>query len=159
MGKKNRSRKLTDPGKADEFHVNPFANLDLDLPEEPQKEFPKKRDDQQTAQTPREKRAKLDPEDQKLLHAFSHDDNVGSAVRGLTVKLSIERKGRGGKTVTVLRGLEEVDVLDQMEICRQLRTHLGTGGRFDEGVMELQGDQRKRAADWLQAQGYRVKGA
>jgi predicted translation initiation factor SUI1 len=158
MGKKNRSRKLTDPGKAEQFHVNPFADLDLDLPEEPQAEFPKKHEDEHAHTPTQEKRAQLDPEDQKLLKAFTHDDNVAPGVKGLTVKLSIERKGRGGKTVTVMRGLEEVDVLDQMEICRQLRTHLGTGGRFDEGVLELQGDQRKRAADWLQTQGYRVKG-
>ena len=159
MGKKNRSKRINDPGKAEEFRVNPFSNLDLELPEEPQEEFPKEHNSPSPCPCSEPgKRVQLTPEDTDLLNAFSHGGEVGASVKGLTVKLSIERKGRAGKTVTLLRGLEDVDMLDQMEMCRELRAHLGTGGRFYEGVLELQGDQRERAAEWLQAQGYRVKG-
>ena len=158
MSRKKRTQALSGHAKPEEFQVNPFAELDLDLPDVPQEEFPKKNEESRKHPPAPEKRAELGAEDHQLLQAFQHEADVDAAMKGLTVRLAVERKGRRGKTVTLLRGLEDLDVLEQMEICRELRCHLGTGGRFDEGVLELQGDQRRRAGDWLQAQGYRVKG-
>lgn len=74
------------------------------------------------------------------------------------VKLRLERKGRRGKSVTVLDDLEgPPEAVD--ELARDLRQHLGVGGTVTETGIELQGDCRERVAARLRADGYTVKGA
>lgn len=67
-----------------------------------------------------------------------------------------ERKGRGGKTVTVVDGvaLHRVDDLDAL--AKTMRKALGTGARVEGNGIVVQGDQRKKAAAWLEKQGATV---
>ena len=63
-----------------------------------------------------------------------------------------ERKGHGGKTVTLVSGL--VGTPEQLdELARQLRRGLGCGATVVEGKIVLQGDQREQAAAWLTRHG------
>ncbi|MBX7193829.1 MAG: translation initiation factor [Sandaracinaceae bacterium] len=62
------------------------------------------------------------------------------------------RKGRGGKTVTAIRGLEAHG--EQLEaIARELKKALGCGASVEDGEVLVQGEQEKRVAAWLEAQG------
>lgn len=63
----------------------------------------------------------------------------------------VERKGRGGKTVTLLRGFQPGDDLDPL--CGELKRHLGCGATVEPGVVVLQGDQRDRLRAWLAGRG------
>lgn len=66
--------------------------------------------------------------------------------------LQREKKGRGGKTVTRLRGLSlPAGALEAL--CKELKQGLGCGAVVEEGDVLLQGDQCKRAAEWLEKQG------
>ena len=69
------------------------------------------------------------------------------------VRVSRENKGRGGKTVTLVRGLP-LPLAELEALGKQLRTHCGTGGTVKDGVVEVQGDHAVRVLAWLQAQGY-----
>jgi len=72
------------------------------------------------------------------------------------VRVSRETGGRGGKTVTVIRGVPLAG--DALAVLgKQLRSACGTGGTLKDGVLELQGDHRARVAAWLQSQGWTVK--
>jgi translation initiation factor 1 len=72
-------------------------------------------------------------------------------------KLRMEKKGRGGKTVTVVFGLPN-NAAFLRDLTQELKRACGTGGTAtDEGV-ELQGDLRERVRELLLARGYRVKG-
>jgi translation initiation factor 1 len=72
-------------------------------------------------------------------------------------KLRMEKKGRGGKTVTVVFGLPN-NAAFLKDLTQELKRACGTGGTAtDEGV-ELQGDLRERVRELLLARGYRVKG-
>jgi len=73
-----------------------------------------------------------------------------------TVTVRIERKGRGGKTVTVVEGLRGPPER-LAEVAKRLKAACGTGGTAKEGSVELQGDHRDRAAKALEAEGYKVK--
>jgi len=74
------------------------------------------------------------------------------------VRVSRETKSRGGKTVTIVRGLPlAMDALDKM--ARQLKAACGTGGTVKDGVVEVQGDHCDKVMALLQAQGYKVKRA
>lgn len=66
--------------------------------------------------------------------------------------LRVQRKGMGGKTVTVLtcQGL----IPDRMEpLAKELRKGLGCGSQVDKGEIILQGDVAERAARWLSGRG------
>ena len=68
----------------------------------------------------------------------------------------MEKKGRGGKTVTVVYGLpQNAEFLK--ELSQELKRACGTGGTVVEGGVELQGDLRPRVRDVLAQRGYIVK--
>jgi translation initiation factor 1 len=72
------------------------------------------------------------------------------------VRLGREKKGRGGKTVTLVRGLA-LDAAELAVLGRQLKTACGSGGTVADGVIEIQGDHVERVLPVLQAKGYAVK--
>lgn len=72
-------------------------------------------------------------------------------------KLRLEKKGRGGKAVTVVYDLPP-DPAALEDLARDLKRALGTGGSVVEGTVELQGDRRDRLREILAAKGFRVKG-
>ena len=75
----------------------------------------------------------------------------------ITAKLRMEKKGRGGKTVTVIAGLPENDAFLK-DLCQDLKRTCGTGGAVIDGGIELQGELRARVRDLLTARGFLVKG-
>ncbi|MSO57463.1 MAG: stress response translation initiation inhibitor YciH [Thermoleophilia bacterium] len=69
------------------------------------------------------------------------------------VRVSREKTGRRGKTVTVVRGLGG----NLASIAADLRKRCGTGGTAKDGVIEIQGDHADRVVARLQEQGHQVK--
>ena len=66
----------------------------------------------------------------------------------------LERRGRGGKEVTVVEHLAlRADERDAW--LKALKAALGCGGTVEEGTLVLQGDQRKRLPALLTARGVR----
>ena len=74
------------------------------------------------------------------------------------VRLFFETKGRGGKGVTVVRGLGLAEA-DLAALGKKLKAACGVGGTAKEGVIELQGDHRDRVLELLKATGRTVKKA
>lgn len=74
------------------------------------------------------------------------------------VRVSRETKGRGGKAVTVVRGLA-MDPAALDKLARQLKAACGSGGTVKDGAVEVQGDHCDKLLALLQAQGHRVKRA
>ena len=70
------------------------------------------------------------------------------------VRIFREKGGRGGKTVTVVRGLPAGDTA---AVATDLKRLCGAGGAVKDGAVELQGDHREKVAARLEARGYRVK--
>ena len=75
----------------------------------------------------------------------------------LVAKLRMEKKGRGGKTVTVVYDLPKNDAFLK-ELGARLKRECGTGGAVTESGIELQGEMRDRVRAILQGLGYTVKG-
>ncbi len=73
-----------------------------------------------------------------------------------TVRVSRESKGRGGKTVTLVRGLA-LDEAALQAMGKQLRSACGAGGTVKDGVLEVQGDHAQKVLTWLLAQGIAAK--
>lgn len=69
----------------------------------------------------------------------------------------MEKKGRAGKTVTVVYDLPQNDQFLK-ELSQELKKACGTGGSVVGSGVELQGDVRDRVRDLLLKRGYVVKG-
>jgi translation initiation factor 1 len=74
------------------------------------------------------------------------------------VRVSRETQRRGGKVVTVIRGVDRDDAT-LAALGKRLRTACGAGGSVKDGVLEVQGDQRDRVVALLEQDGYTVKRA
>lgn len=72
------------------------------------------------------------------------------------IYLHRESKGRGGKTVTLVKGLV-LSEEDLKSLTKQLKQICGTGGTFKDGLIEIQGEHRERIAEALKKLGYKVK--
>jgi translation initiation factor 1 len=69
------------------------------------------------------------------------------------LRVAIEKKGRGGKTVTVVTGFEGTED-DLKELARVLKTKCGVGGAAKDGEVIVQGELKQRVIDLLKAEGY-----
>lgn len=72
------------------------------------------------------------------------------------VTIRLERKGRGGKAVSLIEGLQ-LGVKEREALLKQLKAKLGAGGTIRDEVIEIQGDHRDAVAAQLEALGYRPK--
>ncbi len=86
---------------------------------------------------------------EKVLH-----ENVCPAHQKIAIRL--ERKGRGGKTVTVIDGLQ-MPQKEREELLKQLKVRLGTGGTVKDDSLEIQGDHRDSLMAVLEQLGCRPK--
>ena len=71
-------------------------------------------------------------------------------------RVSRESKGRGGKTVTLVRGLA-LDAAALAALGKRLRSACGAGGTVKDGVLEVQGDHAERVVELLKAERFVVK--
>jgi translation initiation factor 1 len=69
------------------------------------------------------------------------------------LRLSMERAGRGGKTVTVIRGFVGPETA-MNALCKLLKQKCGVGGTAKDGEIIIQGDHRPRLLEILKAEGY-----
>lgn len=74
------------------------------------------------------------------------------------LEIVFERKGRAGKSATIVAGFTLPDS-DVEDIAAQLKRSLGTGGSARGGEILIQGDRRSDVATWLRKKGFKVKGA
>ena len=77
--------------------------------------------------------------------------------RRIVAKLRMEKKGRGGKTVTIVDGLPG-NAAFLKDLCQELKRVCGTGGAVLDSGIELQGDLRDRVRAVLSGKGFQVKG-
>lgn len=75
----------------------------------------------------------------------------------VVAKLRMEKKGRGGKTVTVVYDLPHNEAFLR-ELSQKLKRTCGTGGAVVDNTIELQGELRDRVRNLLQELGFTVKG-
>ena len=88
----------------------------------------------------------------------SDNRTVEQAVPGRVIaKLRVEKKGRGGKTVTVVYDLPNNSEFLK-GLAQELKRACGTGGAVADNTIELQGDLRDRVREYLENKGFLVKG-
>ena len=74
------------------------------------------------------------------------------------IRVSRQTKGRGGKCVTIVKGLP-LDAIALAALGKQLRTACGSGGTVKDGVIEIQGDHCELVIAALAKHGHQAKRA
>ncbi len=74
------------------------------------------------------------------------------------VRVHLDRKGRGGKSVSVITGVKS-PIKGQKALLKHLKTKLGTGGAIKGDNLEIQGDRRDDIVVLLNELGYKAKKA
>ncbi|MFB8791605.1 MAG: translation initiation factor [Potamolinea sp.] len=72
------------------------------------------------------------------------------------LRVQASRKGRGGKTVTVISGFQ-VKPETLAKLLKQLKNQCGTGGTAKENTLEIQGDHTQKLVEILIGLGYKAK--
>ena len=73
-----------------------------------------------------------------------------------TAYLHRDSKGRGGKTVTLIKNLV-LSEEDMKSLAKLLKQSTGSGGTTKDDIIEIQGDHREKIAAVLRKLGYKVK--
>ena len=76
--------------------------------------------------------------------------------RQQTAYLHRDSKGRGGKSVTLIKNLVLSDE-DMKSLAKKIKQDCGVGGTVKDGVIEIQSEQREKIAGILQKLGYKIK--
>lgn len=84
--------------------------------------------------------------------AAQEDKSVATCI----LHVVTDRKGRKGKTATIVEGFTGPDD-DLAELARKLKQRLGAGGSFREGEILIQGDRKEEVCSLLRSLGYKVK--
>ncbi|MFT4567160.1 MAG: putative translation initiation factor SUI1 [Saprospiraceae bacterium] len=93
------------------------------------------------------------PENAPELPAEDLKGDPGEGIYASPVRVYVERKGRKGKTVTLIKGLfADEDAL--IELCKKLKSLCGVGGGVEEDDIMMQGDQRVKIINKLKVMGF-----
>jgi translation initiation factor 1 len=66
-----------------------------------------------------------------------------------------QKAGRGGKTVTVIKGFVGIGLPEKEQLAKAMQKACGTGGTVKNGQIEIQGDKRQEVAHILTEANFR----
>lgn len=66
-----------------------------------------------------------------------------------------QKAGRGGKTVTVVKGFIGIGLPEKEQLAKAMQKACGTGGTVKDGQIEIQGDKREEVARILTEANFR----
>jgi translation initiation factor 1 len=66
-----------------------------------------------------------------------------------------QKAGRGGKTVTVIKGFIGIGLPEKEQLAKAMQKACGTGGTVKNGQIEIQGDKRQEVARILNEANFR----
>ena len=71
------------------------------------------------------------------------------------IRVHLEKKGRGGKAVSLIRGLEDLAKEELETLGKELKSQCGVGGSVKNGEIIIQGEHRDKIIKILKEKGYK----
>lgn len=84
------------------------------------------------------------------------EERTESSIPKPSLKVIVDRKGRKGKTATIIEGFGE-DSEELLSVAKTLKQKLGAGGSARGGEILIQGDRREEVIRLLSGLGYKAK--
>ena len=97
-------------------------------------------------------RALGNPENAPEMPDDSQKESSDHFIAKSIIRVHLEKKGRGGKSVSIIRGLEMTNA-KMKEIEKKIKSHCGVGGTQKNGEIIIQGDHRDKIIDLLKKMG------
>jgi translation initiation factor 1 len=72
------------------------------------------------------------------------------------LKIEVSRKGKGGKTVTIISGFQ-ISLDNLTSLTKVLKNQCGAGGALKDNTIEIQGDHRQKLLEIVTKLGYKAK--
>tara|TARA_B100000212_G_C26898160_1_gene332522 strand:- start:183 stop:491 length:309 start_codon:yes stop_codon:yes gene_type:complete len=72
------------------------------------------------------------------------------------ITIQKEKKGKKGKTITVISGFRSQSTSQLAELLKKLKVYCGTGGSLNERGIQLQGDMQDKVKFYLREEGYGI---
>ena len=79
---------------------------------------------------------------------------VGNSKKISKINISKQKKGKKGKTITLIRGLGIEDNFQVKELLKKLKVYCGTGGIIIDNEIQLQGDMVIKSIEFLRKEGF-----
>ena len=73
-----------------------------------------------------------------------------------TIKIHKEKKGKRGKTVTIISGFGSEDASQIHNLLKKLKVYCCTGGSLNDQGIQLQGDMQDKVKFFLRKEGYGI---
>jgi len=74
--------------------------------------------------------------------------------KGSRINISKQKKGKKGKTITLIQGLGSEDEILLKELLKKIKVFCGTGGTLIDSHIQLQGDMVSKSIDFLRKEGF-----
>ena len=70
------------------------------------------------------------------------------------INISKQKKGKKGKTITLIGGLGTEDEILLKELLKKMKVFCGTGGTLIDSNIQLQGDMVSKSIEFLRKEGF-----
>ncbi len=91
-------------------------------------------------------------------YKYSAQPHQGATIapQAQDLKIYLDKKNRGGKTVTIISGFVGKEEAIE-KLGRELKSKCGVGGSIKDGEIIIQGDHRDRVLNLLMKEGYKAR--
>ena len=87
-------------------------------------------------------------------NSYKQKPKKDNARRILKINISKQKKGKKGKTITLIKGLGIKNVAEIKELLKKMKVFCGTGGALVGEDIQLQGDLVNKSIEFLRNEGF-----
>ena len=79
---------------------------------------------------------------------------VNTLNKGSKINIAKQKKGKKGKTITLIKGLGDKDEILLKELLKKIKVFCGTGGTLIDNNIQLQGDMVSKSIEFFRKEGF-----
>ncbi len=85
---------------------------------------------------------------------YKEKSKLENSYRSSKIRISKQKKGKKGKTITFIRDLGTEDEIQLKHLLKKIKVFCGTGGILIDNNIQLQGDMVTKSIEFLRKEGF-----